>query len=147
MALKVSTGLRNAMLVTGSFKNQMDLCSLKIYAGTVPASADAALGSATLLCTVTNDATATGLTFEASATDGILSKTVSEIWRGVNSAGGVATFYRLETSSDDGSLSTTLQRIQGSVAVSGADLNLSNTTLVNAASQTIDHYTIAIPTA
>ena len=47
MALKASTGLRNAMMTTGSLKSRLDLGFIKIYAGTVPATADDTLGSAT----------------------------------------------------------------------------------------------------
>jgi hypothetical protein len=145
--LKFSTGLRNHMLVTGSFKNAMDLCTLKFYAGTVPDTADAALGGATLLSTITNDATATGLTWEATATDGVLSKTISEIWRGVNVADGTATFFRLETSADDGTASTTQKRVQGTVAKVNADLMISDPLLVSAASQDVDNGLITLPTA
>lgn len=143
--LKRSTGLRNAMLVTGSFKNQMDLCKLKIYAGTVPASANDSIGAATLLCVVSNNGTATGLTFEAAAVDGVLSKTAAEVWSGTNVAGGVASFYRLETAADTQALSPTEKRVQGTVGVAGADLNLSNTTLVSGAPQAINFYTVALP--
>lgn len=146
MPAKFSTGLRNAMLATGSLKATLDGAKLKIYAGTLPATADESIGSATLLCTVSNDATATGLTFATSASAGVISKTVSEIWRGVNSASGTATFYRIETASDDGSLSTTFPRIQGDIAVAGASLNLSSTTLTSGASQTIDNYVVSLPT-
>lgn len=143
--LKPSTGLRNGMLATGSFKSLMDGAKLKIYAGTVPASADDALGGATLLCTISNNGTATGLTFDAAAVGGVLAKTPAEVWSGTNVAGGVATFYRLETAADDGSASTVFPRLQGTVGLAGADLNLSNTTLVSAAPQVIDYYTVALP--
>ena len=147
MTIKTSTGLRNAMMATGSFRTVMNECVMNIYAGSIPATSDASLGGATLLCTVTNDATATGLTFEATATDGALTKTVAEVWRGVNVASGAATFYRLETAADDGLASTTQSRVQGVIGVAGADLNLSSTSLISAASQTIDFYAIALPSA
>lgn len=147
MTAKVSTGLRNALMVTGSFKSLMDGCKLRIYAGAVPATADAALGGATLLCTVSNDATATGLTFDGSPSNGVISKTAAEIWRGVNAASGTATFYRLEEDTDDGTLSTTRKRVQGTVAVAGGGLNLSSVSLVAAASQTVNFYSLALPTA
>lgn len=146
MPAKFSTGLRNAMLATGSLKATLDGAKLKIYAGDVPATADASIGSATLLCTISNDAGATGLTFASTASAGVITKTVSEIWRGVNAASGVASFYRIETTSDDGSASTTLARIQGDVAIAGASLNLSSTTLTSGASQTIDNYVVSLPT-
>lgn len=143
--LKRSTGLRNAMLVTGSFKNRMDGCFMKIYGGPVPASSDDAIGAAVLLCTISNNSTATGLTFAAAAAGGVLSKTVAEVWSGNNVADGDATFYRMEKPGDTQGASTTEERVQGTVGVAGADLNLSNTTLVNGAPQAINYYTVAMP--
>lgn len=148
MALKFSTGLRNSILASGSVKARLDGKVLKIFAGTPPATADDALGSATLLCTITNDATATPLTFDATPVNAVLFKSPSEIWRGVNSADGNATFYRLEDAADAGGASTTDERVQGTVSAGGGgDLNLSSVALVNGASQSIDFYSIELPTA
>jgi hypothetical protein len=146
MAIKSSTGLRNGMLVIDSFKGLMDGSHLLIYAGTEPATADAAISGATLLCIVSDDATGTGLTFAATASAGVLTKTVSQIWRGVNVATGTAAFFRIQGQSDDGSASTTNPRIQGNIALAGGDINLSSLSLVSAASQSIDNYTVALPT-
>jgi hypothetical protein len=145
MTIKASTGLRDAMLDTAAFRTVMNLCFLDIYAGTVPADADAAIGAATLLCTISNNSGVTGLTFAASASGGIITKTLAEVWSGVNVATGTASFYRLRTAADDGTASTTQERVQGTVGVAGADLNLSSTSLVSAATQTIDAYNIALP--
>jgi hypothetical protein len=143
---KFSNGLRNAMLDSVSLRTKLSGAKMKIYSGPVPATADDSIGGASLLCTISNDATATGLTFAASASDGTITKTVAEIWRGVNAASGTASFYRIEEAADTGALSTTLARIQGTIAVAGADLNLSSVTLTAAASQTIDNYVVALPT-
>lgn len=50
MAFKVSKALRNALLESGSVKNFMSNCFLKVYTGSQPADADAA-PTGTLLCT------------------------------------------------------------------------------------------------
>lgn len=147
MSVKTSTGLRNGMLVTGSFRSLMNGCFLRIYAGPVPASADDAIGSATLLCTVSNNSSATGLTFDSTAVGGVLSKTPAEVWSGNNVAGGTATFYRLETPADDQDASSTLPRVQGTVGLLGADLNLSSVALTNGAPQAVDYFTMALPSA
>lgn len=147
MTAKLSTGLRNAMLATGSFKATMEPAQLKIYSGAVPADADASVGSATLLTTITEDATGTGLDFDVAAVAGVLAKDPAQIWRGVNVAGGAATFFRLVAAGDDGTSSTTQPRAQGTVGAAGADLNLSNPTLISGASQTIDAFNVALPTA
>lgn len=146
MALKTSTGLRNQLLDTASLRDILDLGFIKIYAGTVPATADDAIGSATLLTTISNDSTATGLTMAAEAIDGVLFKEDTETWSGVNVAGGSATFYRHVAAGDTGALSATQARIQGTIAVAGADMNLTSTTLSNGATQTIDYYTLNLPT-
>lgn len=146
--MKASTGLRNALLATGSLKSQLDGGKILIYSGPVPVTADAAIDAASnpLLATISNNSTATGLTLAADAANGSLSKNASEVWSGVNAASGVATFYRHVAAGDDGTLSTTQARLQGTVDLSGADMNLSATNLVTGATQTIDYYTVALPT-
>lgn len=147
MTIKLSTGLRNAMLATGSFKSIMDGGFLKIYGGAIPATANAALGAATLLCTISNNSTGTGVTFDGTPVDGVMVKEPSEVWSGINAASGTATFYRFVTAADDGSDSTTQSRIQGTVGTAGADGNISSTALVSAAPQAVDYFSLALPTA
>lgn len=143
MTLKISTGLRNAVLATGSLKSQLDGKVVKIYGGSVPADADAALGGATLLCTVSVGGTGTGVTFEGTPVDGALVKTAAETWSGTNAATGTATFWRIAASADDGSASTTAVRVQGTFG--GASGLLSNPALTSGATQTIDNCSIALP--
>jgi hypothetical protein len=146
MSFKVSTALRDYMLDTGSFKNAMDLGFLKIYSGTEPASANDSLASAVLLCTISVSAGATGLSFEAAAVNGILSKATADTWQGVNVGSGAASFFRFVTPADTGVSSTTESRVQGSVGTVGSDLNLSSVALTSAATQTINHFNVALPT-
>lgn len=145
MAIKVSTGMRNKMLDTSPARTLLNLGSIKIYSGAAPASADDA-PTGTLLCTVSNNGTATGLTFEAAAAGGTIGKAAAEVWKGTNAAGGVASYYRFVAAGDTGASSTTEARIQGTVATAGADLNLTSTTLTNGAEQKIDYYALALPT-
>jgi len=147
MSLKVSTGLRTQLLDTGSLKSVLDGGSIKIYSGTVPSTADAALDPAnTLLCTVTVASGSTGLSFDTAASAGVLSKPSLTVWSGVNAATGTASFYRHVASADDGAASTTQPRLQGAISTYGAELNLTSTTLTSGATQTIDYYSVAIPT-
>lgn len=143
MAYQVSTGLRNKMLDTGSLSSIMNLSFLKIYAGTVPASGDAAL-TGTLLVTISNNSTGTGLTLDP-AVAGTIPKKASEVWSGVCSA-GTATHFRWVGASDTGVLSTTEPRIQGLVGTIGADMNLSAVALTGGATQTIDTFNWTLPT-
>ena len=146
MPLKTSTGLRNKILDTGSLRTVMGAGFVKVYSGTVPATADAALGAAVLLSTVSNNSTATGVTFALAAADGVLPKLGAEVWSGLNVAAGVASFYRHVAAGDTGALSTTEARIQGTCGTAGADMNLTNTSLTNGATHTVDFYQVNLPT-
>ena len=137
--MKPSTGLLNGLLVTGALRALLGGGKLRIFGGSVPADADAA-ETGTLLCVITNNDTGTGLTFETTASAGTLSKTSSELWRGTVGTGGLATYFRFVGASDTGAASTTDIRLQGNVGVAGADMNLSNPTLVAASVQTIQSF-------
>ena len=143
MALKSSTGLKNAVLATSSFKAALNGGKVRIFAGALPADADAA-ETGTLLCEVSLNGTATGLTFAAAAAAGTISKAAAEVWSGTNVATGTATHYRFVAPGDTGSLSTSEARLQGTVGLIGADLNISNTNLTSGAPQTIDYYTATL---
>ena len=144
--MQISSGLRNHLMAVGSFKDALDGAYLKIYSGTPPATADAAIpAGATLLCTVTVDAGPTGLTFEASTTTGLLLKAGAESWEGVNVADGTAAWFRMAPPADAGDLSTTAIRVQGSAAQAGADLNLTNPELLTGATQTVDYFSVLMP--
>lgn len=146
MTLKASTGLRNQLCDTGSLKSILAGGYIKLYSGTPPATADAAIDvSNVLLCTITAAAGA-GLTL-GTAVSGAIPKTASETWSGVNSAGGVATFYRHAAVGDTAIVSTTQARVQGTISMVGDDMNLTaGTTLVNGATQTLNLYQLYIPT-
>ena len=153
MALKISTGLRNALLDTGDLKTTLDGGFIHIYDGTPPASPDEAI-TGTLLATIYSDGgTAnTGLSFATAATDGVIQKASAEVWDNSaagNIAGGLATHYlHVGSAESDGTTigaSTTAPRILGTVALAGGDMDLANTTLVATETQTINFYSIALP--
>ena len=146
MAIKNSTGLRNAMLATGSAKAALDGGRINIYAGAAPATADDAVGGATLLCAITLNSTGTGILFDTAAVNGVLAKKPSETWSGSIVATGTATWYRHVAAADDGTLSTTAPRIQGTIALIGADLNI-DPSFVSGQTKVIEYYIVALPTA
>ena len=146
MTFKVSTGLRNALLTDNPFSGALANALLRIYSGPVPATADAVLSGATLLVEISDNDTGTSLAFEAAAVDGALSKLSSQVWSGTCGASGTASFYRLVDSADDGTESTSAVRVQGSIGVAGADMNISNPTLVALALQPVDYFSVALPT-
>lgn len=244
MALKLSTGLRNYLLSTGSLRKAFEDGVIKIYTGSAPATADLA-PTGTLLCPVTigsgtvstdetnegkitvftvtgantsttvtlagvaynvNSANATlttavlaimlaqkinklspdciavasgtgatlnvmsrieGVTFATVATlntslsdniaitreqtlqfavaaDGAIAK-AAEVWSGTNLDTGTAGYFRMVTSGDLGTNNATDIRIQGSCNTSGAELNMSNVSLVTGATTTIDTFSITLP--
>lgn len=141
--MKLSTALRNYILSSGSLKAALAGGEIRIYAGTVPTTADDSIGSATLLVTIKN--AGAGINFDTTAAAGILAKAPGETWSGVNAATGTAAFFRHVLSADTGASSTTAVRIQGTCAVAGADINLTSVALTSGATQTIDAYSVAQP--
>lgn len=145
MAIKTSTGLRNTMVGSSSLRAALNLGFIKIYAGAVPATADDAV-TGTLLVTISNDSTGTGLTFEPTATNSAIGKAGTEIWSGINVASGVATHYRHVAPGDTGLSSTTQARVQGTIDNVGADMNMTNVALIAGATQSVDYYLLFLPT-
>lgn len=84
-----------------------------------------------------------GITFGAPSA-GVLSKT--GIWSFTGVASGTAGWFRIKASAyDDNLASTTLARLDGSIAVSGADMNLSSVSITIGMPTTIDTLTITMP--
>lgn len=145
MAIKASTGLRNQLLTTQPLSGALSNGLIEIYSGTPPATADDAV-TGTLLCTISVDSSGTGLAFDTAAVNGVLLKSPTQTWSGVNAASGTATYYRHVTQSDSGISSTTDVRIQGTIGVAGADMNMTSVNLVSGATQTVDYYSVGLPT-
>ncbi len=143
MSLKLSTGLRDGLLDTSPFRTLLDASRLKLFSGAAPASADDAEG--TELVSIGSDDADTHCHFEAAAVSGVLSKVSGDVWSGVASATGTATYFRLQLPADGGGLSTSALRMQGTIGTSGADLNMSSVSIVSAATQTIDTFDLTMP--
>ena len=144
MTVRLSTGLRNNLAGATGFAATFANGVIDIYTGTQPVSADSAI-SGTLLGRVTLNSGAftaglpgNGLTFAAAAA-GAVSK--SGVWSFAGLANGTAGWFRLKGNAlDNDSASTTLPRVDGSIATSGADLNLSNIAIAIGAPNTIDTF-------
>jgi len=145
MAIKTSTGLRNQLLDTSSLKTILTGGFINIYSGTPPVTADDAVSSTNLLVTISVNNTGTGLSFDTSAVNGALAKNPAEVWSGTITATGTASYYRFVGATDTGVASTTEPRIQGTVGTAVADLNLASVSLTVGVLQTIDFFTIVIP--
>lgn len=124
--MKVSTGLRNHQLVVGSVKSALDGLVVRMYGAAtegevesvIPATADAGIGSAILMGTVTVDGVpGAGVSFEDTASAGVLAKDPSEVWKGTMTNAGYFAFCRICASDDDDLESTTAIRTQLTVGV------------------------------
>ena len=135
----------------GSLKDVFHDGVLKIYSGSQPASPDDAV-TGTLLLQISEDAGAfvagafdNGLEF-GDAASGAISKAAAETWQDTGIAAGTAGWFRLcANPTDAGADSTSLPRIDGSVGTSGADLNMSSTSVVVGSTYTIDSFTLTMP--
>jgi hypothetical protein len=134
----------------GSYRGLFRNCTIKLFTGAQPASADDA-ETGTELCQITLSsgafvagAPANGLNFGQVAS-AQLHKEVDEIWSGVNGADGVAGWFRIYDNDAVTGASTTAVRLDGACATSGAQLNLTNTSLVNSVTTTIDQVNLSMP--
>lgn len=146
MALRLSTGLRQALLGTADFDTIFTDCFINIYTGVQPADADQ-IASGSLLATIySNNPTDTlGLEFDDPVA-GVIAKAVAETWAGTALLSGTAGWFRMWAAGDDPAiLSTTEERVDGNIATSGANMNMTNTSIVAAAVQTISAFTITMP--
>jgi hypothetical protein len=118
---------------------------LKIYTGSQPTLADDA-PTGSLLVTIYSDGAAAGLEFD-DAVAGVLSKKSTETWSGTAGATNTAGWFRLQTQGDGGGSSATDERIDGACGTSGAQLNMSSTTITSGAVQSISTFQLTLPTA
>lgn len=146
MALRLSTGLRQALLGTADFKTEFTACFLNIYTGSQPTSPDD-VASGTLLATIYSDGAAIGISFDAPVL-GVIAKAVAQTWSGTAAATGTAGYFRLYEAATDPSLaSTTDSRMDGAIATSGGELNMSSTAVVATAVQTVTSFNVTLPSA
>lgn len=150
MALRFSTGLRNATIgiigMAGALANGV----IEIYTGAQPASANDPV-TGTLLGTVTTNGAAftpgsatNGLTFAAAA-NGAVSKSASN-WQFAGLANGTAGWFRFKANAvDAGALSTTHVRLDGSIATSGGDMTIGNINVTVGAPNTVDQFVLTYP--
>ena len=151
MALRLSTGFRNKILGTEAFRDIFANGVIYLYSGTQPGSADSAV-TGTLLAKVTVGGGTfnfgspdNGLNFDAPS-GGEIQKAADEIWRFVGEANGTVGWGRLMGNTlDELGASDTLARLDFSVGRTGADLNLSSTSITSSQTGTIDTFTYRIP--
>lgn len=140
MSEKMSTGLCNKLLDTGSLKGTFNTAQIRIYSGTPPATADAAI-TGTLIATVKQAGSSLG--WDTSAVAGVLAKGATA-WTDPSAVGGVASHYRLVNAADADDLSTTSPRVQGTVGTGGADMNVGSTTITASSVFEVNYFTQAL---
>lgn len=148
MATSFSEGLRNGMLATDSFAGTLANPVMRIYSGDVPANAEAGIGAATLLVTITDNDQGAGfpLAFDVAATNGVLPKDPSQTWSGTAAASGTASFFRIVSEGDADGADASAPRIQGQVGTAGSDLNLSTVAVTSGEVRTINSFNVVLPT-
>jgi len=138
------TQLYDEVVVTSMSRSVQDLFrggQLEFYSGLQPSSPDDAPTGTHLLSMKNGTA---GVTFD-DASSGTISKASGETWTGVGIADGTAGYCRLVTSNDTGGSSTTDERIDLSVATTGADVNFGSTAWTTGATQTLTVFTVTMP--
>ncbi len=143
--MKRSTAMRSALLA--AFKTQFDGSVIGIYSGPVPATADDALPQgAMLLCVISKEGRGDGVSFDSDTSQGVLVKNPNEAWSGQIRNAGTASFFRMFKVTDDQAVaSTTLPRLQGTVGLVEADLNLSSMDFVPGNERKLKTFTVAVP--
>lgn len=149
MTSRLSTKARNLLASSLGFGSIFANGVIDIYTGTQPASADAAptgtkIGRITLSSGAFVQGTATnGLTF-GTAVDGVLPKSGVWSFNGI-SPGGTAGWFRISANATadnvtDDSTAKLIARADGSCAVSGGDMNLSQLVIATGAPTTVDSF-------
>lgn len=136
----------------GSFADLFQNCTIDIFTGSQPASADDG-ETGTKLLTVTLNKGAfvvgedtNGLNFgEVSA--GVLSKEPSETWSGEGLVDGIAGWFRIYDNNKISGASSTAIRMDGSIGTSGSQLNMSSTSVVTGGTTTVDSVSLTMPSS
>lgn len=141
-----STVLKNAWLTGGALQSLLNSGTIYVFSGPVPVDADAAIDpSCTLLATVNN--AGAGVTFSATATNGVMQKTPAETWSGNIAASGNASFYRYCVGGDNGKAAAAAgnYRVQGSIGTDASfDLVVGNAALTSGGTFPVNTYQLAI---
>ena len=133
MALRVSTGMRNALLSgasgSGGLKAILDGGVLDIFTGAQPASADyVETGTKLVRISSTSGVGGTdGLRFGTAAAG--IQPLTTPAWTGAVTVAGVAGWFRFYGTGGTAGTSATERRMDGNCGISGADLTLTHTTL------------------
>lgn len=153
MAEKFSTGFVNAE--ASAIDTALANFVIGIYSGTQPTTANDTEGAGNLLCLITLASGAftagvatNGLNFDG-PTDGVLSKPSGATWSGLGLAaagtGTTATWFRVYPNAYTTGSSTSAVRYDGAITTSStAELQMTNTTIVESVPVTINSFNLTI---
>ena len=135
----------------GSFADLFRQGTLHIYSGTQPADADAAEGTGTKLVEISQASAeftpgtfANGLNLGAVGA-GVLAKEAGETWSGVADATGTASWFRFYANDEGTGADSSKIRFDGSIATSGSQLNMLNTSITLGGTTTVDTVALTQP--
>lgn len=120
--------------IAAFYGSHMSGSLLYLFSGTPPTSAEAAIDPNvnTLIVTVSDNDSGGDLNYDTSAAAGTVQKDPNQVWSGTVLNSGIPTFFRLCKQPDNGiSYTPSAARLQGTVGMGGADLNVSRTTFIN----------------
>ena len=162
VCLKVNRNPKNCMVVATNSGAVITLTARPGF-GTLLNSAALTITSTTMTSAVTSTSFASGtggsvaginpangLQMDYNAAAGVLTKNTTQTWSGTAVATGTAGWFRYKGSvSDAGSLDSVAayRRMDGNIATSGANLNMSSTSIVSSALQTLSTFSFTVPAA
>ena len=152
MPERMSTGLRDLILKARGMSLADALADgiIEIYSGAQPATADAVeTGDMLVRITLSSGAFTPGVSTNGInldvAASGAVSKATGETWSGVVAITGTAGWFRFYDNDYDTGADSAAIRMDGSIATSGAEINMSNLNLVISGTTTIDGFVVTLP--
>jgi len=139
-----------ATALGGSFSDLFRNCVIRVFPGVQPVSADSDEGTShlvelTLASAPFSVGGLNGLNLNGS-TSGTMVKSPYEVWSGNIAVSGTAGWARIYDRNRITGASTNAVRLDGSVATTGAQFNLANTTLQAGSPISLDSLNITLPT-
>jgi len=134
----------------GSWSDLLRNGVFRIFPGTQPSSANDTEGTSHLV-----EVSINSLAFSVGGTNGIncndssggtLTKAADEVWSGLGVADGTAGWFRWYDKDRTTGASTTAVRLDGAIAQSGSQFNMSNTAITTGGTVTIDSLAATLPT-
>lgn len=153
IALKINRNPKNKDIVASSSGAVITLTA-QPGMGTLPNGWVVASTVTTITKTDANMASgvnsANGLKMDYNSAAGVFTKDTTQTWSGTAAATGTAGWFRYKGSiADAGALDSTATylRMDGNIATSGANLNMSSTSITSGALQTLSTFSLTIPAA